>query len=379
MGIAAAAALALGVGLFAARPSRAVAAAPAPKPAGAAPAAKGRVRAPAPSPAPAEAARAPSGDRRLARAEQALEAYLASAQYPPSCRPMAEKPDLVQPHHVSARTLPLAHRGEGASDRGRARVTLRQDRYYAAGDEAVTLGITCALDGAPSTCEVLSATAAPAPDMPPVAGPAPVSFADAGDGSVSAQVLPSALGFAAYHGPIRVTATVRVGGDDGEQGSASFDLEYTPAPPATFTGTFREALAGGSLDLYVGVQVARSGRYVVRARVEDARGRRFAYLSENTVLRLGAEEIRLQLFGKVVTDAEARAPFALRDLEGFLLEENTYPDREVMPGRDGVVYTTRAYDPGVFSPAEWDSETKDRRVHLLEQQLDVAMRTSNPG
>jgi hypothetical protein len=113
--------------------------------------------------------------------------------------------------------------------------------------------------------------------------------------------------------------------------------------------------------------VTRRGRYLVRARVEDADGRRFAYLSDSAVLGVGAEEIRLQLFGKVVTDAGARAPFRLRDIEGFRLDEDTYPDREVMPGRDGVVYTTRVYDTGAFSPADWESEAKDRRVRLLER------------
>jgi hypothetical protein len=360
LGIAAAAALALGVGLWA-RPSRAVAAAPSTR-AEMKPTARRR----APAPPPVATARAVS--RRLPRAEQNLEAYLASARYPPSCRPMAEKPDLAEPHRVPVRTLPLAH--------GRARVTLRQDRYYAAGDETVALGITCAIGGAPAPCDVISATAAPAPDMPPVAGPVAVAFTSADDGSVSAQLQPSAQGFAAYHGPLRVTAVVRVGG---EQGPASFDVEYTPAPPATFTGTFREALDGGSLDLYVGVNVMRGGRYLVRARVDDADGRRLAYLSDGAVLGPGAEEIRLQLFGKVVTDAGGRAPFQLRDLEGFLLEEDTYPDRETMPGRDGVVYTTRAYAPGVLSPADWESEAKERRVQLLEQQLDVAMRSADPG
>jgi hypothetical protein len=286
--------------------------------------------------------------------------------------PLVQKPDLVAPHRVPAHTLPLAHASvpPGA---GRAQVTLRQDRHYASAVESVSLGLTCAFDGAPTACEVLSATAAPPPDMASAAGPATVAFAADGAGGMAAQWQPSEQGFAAYHGPLRATVRLRVGG---EEGSAAFDIDYTPAAPATFTGRFREALVEGSLDVHVGMSVAEAGRYFVRARVEDAAGRVFAFLSDSAVLRPGDEEIVLRLFGAVVTDAAARAPFRLRDLEGFLLQEDRYPDRATIPARDGVVYTTRAYDLALFSPAEWESETKSRRVGLLEQQLEVAARSA---
>jgi hypothetical protein len=250
-------------------------------------------------------------------------------------------------------------------------VKLSQDRYHAAAGETAVLGIACDVDGAPAKCEVLSAKAEAAPDMPPVGEPVDVRFAEVGDGTGAAEArfAPGAHGFAAYHGQIRITATLRVGA---EEGSASFDVEYTPAAPAEFTGTFREALTGGSLELYVGMRVERAGRYVLRARVEDAEGRRFAYLTESVTLDAGAQEAVLRLFGKVVTDAGARAPFRLRDLEGFRLEEDAYPDREAMTGLDGVVFTTRRYDAGDFSAAEWDSAAKTRQVALLTRDVQAA-------
>jgi hypothetical protein len=309
----------------------------------------------------------PTGDRRLVRAEETLAAYLASARYPPSCRPIAERPDLAEPHRVPVRRLPLS----GAA---RAKVTLRQDRYHAAGAEAVALGIACEIDGAPSSCEVLSASAAPPPDMPP-AGPAAVRFDDAGRGAVAARFAPGEQGFAGYQGPLRVTALLRTGG---EQGSASFDLEYTPSPPATFTGAFREALSNGSLDLYVGLSVGRPGRYQVRARIEDADGKRFAYLSDGAVLGAGAQELRLQLFGKVAVDADARPPFRLRDVEGFRFEEDAFPDREALPSLDGVVYTTGRYAEGRLSGDEWESEPKTRRLQMLAREVEAARRR-DPG
>jgi hypothetical protein len=164
-----------------------------------------------------------------------------------------------------------------------------------------------------------------------------------------------------------------------ERGQASFDLDYTPAPPAVFTGAVREALADGSLDLFVGMRVERGGRYIVRARVEDASGRRFAYLSESVVLSVRAHEIRFQVFGKVAVDAGAQAPFRLRDLEGFRLAEDTFPDREALPSLDGVVYTTRTYASGDLSPASWESEARSRRVELLARDVEEARRRAGSG
>src|SRR5207253_1437301 len=152
--------------------------------------------------------------------------------------------------------------------------------------------------------EVLSASAEPAPDMPPAGftGRSEPVFAEAGGGRVAAVFQPSSQGFPGYHGPIRVAVALRVGT---EEGSATFDVAFTPAPPATFTGAFREALAGGSLDLYAGVTVRRSGRYLMRARVDDAGGKRFAYLAFDGTLGAGPQEATFRLFGKVVTDEAA--------------------------------------------------------------------------
>src|SRR5438128_277739 len=63
-------------------------------------------RTPSPPPSPV-ALPLPAPDRRLARAEQTLAAYQLSARYPPSCRPIAERPDLADPRAGSARRLPL--------------------------------------------------------------------------------------------------------------------------------------------------------------------------------------------------------------------------------------------------------------------------------
>jgi hypothetical protein len=166
-----------------------------------------------------------------------------------------------------------------------------------------------------------------------------------------------------------VAVDLRVGE---ERGGAAFDLQYTPAPPAAFTGRVREALQDGSLDLLVEIEVERPGRYVLAARADDARGRSFAYLSFNEELGAGQKEARFRLFGKLIRDEEAETPFTLRDVEGFLLKEDTFPDRELMEAMDGPVHTTQRYRAGDFSEAAWESEEKARHVAELTKDVEEA-------
>lgn len=336
---------------------------------------------PAPSAEPGEAIAANTNpeilrEGRLARAESTLETYLKSAQYPPSSRPMSEQPDLLRPHHVDTAKLPLARPDRKPTD---AKITLHQDRFLLVGDERITLSIACETSAGPARCEVLAASARVPPDMahPSAQSPIPVQFSDqggdgdkmAGDGAFAAQLQPSALGFTDYHGPIRVDLEVRIAA---ESGGASFEFEYTPAPPAKFTGVIREVLENGSLELHVGMQIVRPGRYVIRARVDDAEDRPFAFLTWNEEMGVGAQEAKLRVFGKLVHDEKAKAPFRLRDIEGFLLLEDIYPDREALQALDGVVHTTKRYVDTDFSADAWESEEKTRRTDKLTADVEKA-------
>jgi hypothetical protein len=106
--------------------------------------------------------------------------------------------------------------------------------------------------------------------------------------------------------------------------------------------------------------------------VDDATGKPFAYLSETAVLGAGDQEVHLQVFGKVALDAGAVPPFRVRDLEGFRLREDAFPDREAMPALDGAAYTTRRCRIEDLSPAEWESAANARRLSLLERAAGEA-------
>lgn len=374
-------------GLFFWPPSK-----PPPEPPGAAPTQSaalpfGGTRAPKGSPRTAEEPEEPAAEpeppishqeRRQRRVQKSLETYLEYAKYPPSSRPAREHPDQMRPHFVPPNKLPLARTDGKLTD---AMVTLSQDRFYLVGEERAAFTMACETSEGPAACEVLSSAAQVPPYAPArndgvseVPPPAPVPFNDAGqsgdiaagDGTFTALFAPSAHGFQSYFGPIQIDIELRV---EGETGRASFDIVYTPKAPAIFTGKVREAIEGGSLSLYAEMQVEKPGRYVIAARVDDDTGKSFAYLDFNEEVKKGRQEAKLIVFGKLIRDEQAKPPFRLRDLEGFLLKEDTSPDRELMATLEGVVHSTRSYSVADFSEREWESEEKER--HVKEYQRIV--------
>jgi len=302
--------------------------------------------------------------KRLARAEQTLSGYLESTRYPPESRPIEENPDQVEPHHVPEVSHPLAREDRKLTD---AKVILRQDRHFVVGDEKVTFLVSCMNSAGPASCGVLSSVA----QRHPAGGGAGVNvpFSNSGDGALVAVFQPSTQGFADYFGIVRLSLQLEV---DGETGGASFDIQYTPSPPAVFTGRVREALESGSLNLYVEMEVEKPGQYVLAARADDASGKTFAYLSFNEELGKGRQEAKLQIFGKLVLDAGVQAPFRLHDVEGFLLKENAFPDRELMRMIEGTAHVTKSYASRDFSSSEWESEEKDRHVKEFQKDVDDA-------
>ncbi|WP_407924032.1 hypothetical protein, partial [Corallococcus exiguus] len=324
--------------------------------------------------------------KRLERAKRSLESYVAATRYPPESRPSREHPDqleLAEPE----RTRPLSPKAaeDGTSD---VQLRLKQDKVFVVGDEAVLFTVACEDSRrAARPCEVVSAMAHEADHLADAGGVpgVPVTFVDsgqggdavAGDGMLTGRFQPSKQGFAMFSGTLRVALRVRSGS---LEDSAFFDVLYTSAPPATFSGRVREVLEGGSLDLYLLIQVRKAGRYVVSGRLDDEGGVPFAVLSFNEELQEGSQEVKLNVFGKVIRDDKPTFPLTLRDVEGFLLKEMGDPDRELMVTLRGPVHTTREYTLEQFSDAEWRSPERDRYKTELEKdvmeaqkQLDAAL------
>ncbi|HSP78717.1 MAG TPA: hypothetical protein VLQ93_09325 [Myxococcaceae bacterium] len=340
-------------------------------------------RSPAPSPPssteaavePAEAEREAQRklwEARLERARFTLDSYVQSTRYPYESRPISEHPDQVHPA-APERAQALSREHPEISLR------LKQEKVFVAGEEVVRFFVGCenARSGQALPCEVHSGVAHEAPHLEAATQltSVPLDFNDAGrngdelsgDGTWTASFQPARQGFALFSGTLRVEFRVRT--DGGVEGGAFFDILVTAASPATFTGKVREVVEEGSLQLYLGLQVRKPGRYVVAGRVADEAGVPFAYVSFNEELEAGAREVKLTVFGRLLHDEAPSFPLQLRDVEGFLLLEQGDPDRELLATLSGYVHTTRTYPLEAFSEAEWRSEERQR--HLDEFTRDV--------
>jgi hypothetical protein len=301
--------------------------------------------------------------------EQTYCSYLASTRYPHSSRPIAEQPDQVYPNAPVNEANPM--RLDNGKGDPKVLVQTSQTRVYLAAGESVAFSIRAVdPDGNVLPLVITGATAQAMRfgSQRPLA-PLAVPFADdgqgadpvAGDGAFAATLAPGQTALANFAGTIRTQVKFAVGG---QNGSVNFDVINSPELPAVWTGAPREAVENGSLVFYLKADVRQPGRYVVSGRIDDAKGKPFALANFNDVLKAGPNEIRLTVFGKLLRDQDAAMPLTLRDVDGYLLKENTDPDRALMPRLEGKVLTGKPHPLNGFSDSEWSSEERDR--HLAE-------------
>ncbi len=311
---------------------------------------------------------------RVKHAQDQLDHYLLWARYPPESRPLSDHPDLATPDTASERKQ-LFVKKDG-SKRGDVVVRLSQSTAFVVGDESIRFEVTCEGQGKTFPCAISSAEATAVPP-PPNTPTIPVRFADdgqntdvkAGDDTFTSVFTPSATSLAGKDNRIGIAVWLKYQGDDGQ---AFFQFDYTAAEPARFTGRVTESMVNGSLALDLEMDVKKAGRYVLTARVEDAAGKGFALLEHNASLASGTTNAHMLVFGKLVKDNHAIAPFKVRDLSGFLLKEDVSPDRENLKDTKGVFHTTKAYADGDFSDAEWQSDEKKRTVDEFEKDVKLA-------
>lgn len=315
---------------------------------------------------------------RLQRARAALAAYQIAARYPHESRPIEEHPDQVHPFAPITEDRALRMPGGSATQGVHLRTT--QDRVFASGAEAVRVTVTLVDDnGRTLPLRVLRAVAhevnpaGVADSAPPFTVPVNDSGTNGdaapGDGIYTAVLQPAAQGFGRFAGTVRLEMNLEYAG---QPGFIYFDAVYSPDRAAQWLPGVREVLANGSLDLFLKAQVGQAGRYLVTGRVDDATGKPIALLNFNGEVAAGTVEFRLPLFGKLVRDKQPTFPLVLRDVEGFLLKPDTFPDRVMMPRLVGTVHTTRSYPLASFSDAEWTSEERTRYLTELGQDVVLA-------
>lgn len=316
---------------------------------------------------------------RYAQAEQLYSSYRDSTRYPFDSRPIAEHPDQVRPFAPISEDVKLIN-SKGEVVKG-VRMRTTQERVFLSGTESVKFTIAAIDDnGRALGLLVRSASAQSIPDSrtPIKLIQAQVPFSDDGnagdevarDGVYSARLTPATQGFKTHAGTIRVLAEVA---SESLQGVVQFDVVYTPEVPATWTG-IREAVEAGSLNFYLKADIRQAGRYVVSGRVDDANGVPFALVQFNNDVGIGAREFKLSVFGALILDKNPIFPLRLRDVDGFLLLPDAFPDRLNMARQPGVVHVSADYPKSRFSAAEWTSEERQRYLTEYGNDAETARR-----
>jgi hypothetical protein len=329
----------------------------------------------------------PLPDDRASRRRQLVEnveladhtycSYRTSSQYPVGSRPMADNPDQNRPNDPVASTNPMRLDGDGSE--GRVQLQTSQSRVYMASGESVAFSLR-AVDADGKTLPLVitralaqGITYGGTRQTPQVSIP----FVDDGtgadpvpnDGAFAGVLAPAQTGLASFNGTIRTEVRYNVGG---KSGVVQFDVIYTPELPAVWAGAPREAAEEGSLVFHLPLEVRMPGRYIINGRVDDARGQPVALLTFNDVLGPGPNDVRLTMFGKLLRDQSPPLPLTLRDVDGYLLKENTDPDRALVPRLQGKVLTASTHSPKNFSDAEWQSEERSRYLTEFGKDLREA-------
>jgi hypothetical protein len=303
--------------------------------------------------------------------------YLAGSKYPMDSRPAAQNPDQLHPNQPVTEMNPM--RQEGGGNNTNVFLQTSQSHVYLAAGEAAAFSLR-AVDAQGATVPIVI-TRAVAQGMTYGASrptqQVALSFTDdgggadpvAGDNAWAGILAPGQTGLAGFHGTIRTEVRYTAGG---RQGFALFDVIYTPVLPAAWTGQVREAVENGSLSFHLGLDVRQPGRYIVTGRVDDAQGKPFAVLTFNEVLGVGVREVKLTVFGKLLTDERPALPLRLRDVDGYLLRENVDPDRLLVPRLEGRVFASRTRTLEGVSDAPWQSEERARYLNEYAKDRQAA-------
>jgi hypothetical protein len=311
---------------------------------------------------------------RYERAEQTYAHYRDATRYPHESRPLLEHPDQVHPFATISEDAKL--RGANGEPVKGMRLRTTQERVFASAADTVKLTVQAVDDQGAALPLAISSTSAQSVAESKVLAQSirtNISFADdgqgadsaAGDNTYSTRLSPREQGFGSYAGTVRVLVQFVA---NGQQGVAHFDVVYNPEVPATWVGV-RETVESGSLNFYFKVQVNQAGRYVTSARVDDANGKPFALIQFNNEVAAGLQEFKMQVFGALIQDKQPAFPLRVRDVEGFLLLADRFPDRSLMSRQAGVVHTSSRYNLDRFSSAEWTSEERER--YLAEYARDA--------
>lgn len=307
-------------------------------------------------------------EQQVVMADQTLCQYQYQTRYPNSSRPVSEHPDQVYPNQPVLERHAMRKAGGGTDST--IQMQSSQNRVYLAQNESaefVLAAVSQSGQKLPLEAEKVISKGLVFGNTRPVADVVPEMQNT--DGMLRIRLAPQQTGLATFHGTIRTELNYRV---NGQAGRIFWDVIYSPQLPAQWAGTPADSLHEGALQFALKLNVSMPGRYVITARVDDARGTPLALLSFNDVLGQGLNTVSMPLAGNLIRDLSPVFPLRLRDIEGYLLKEDADPDRLLLPRLDGERLQTRSYALKAFSDQEWQSEERTRYLTEFRKDLMLA-------
>jgi hypothetical protein len=193
----------------------------------------------------------------------------------------------------------------------------------------------------------------------------------AGDRIYSGSLDPSKL--KGLDGEVTLTAVFTVAGESGEY-AVPLDWNVIAKPHATITGPKGDALVeGGSLDVYVGVNVNEPGQYHFQAVIADQKGANLGWAEGRPTLDRGAQTVTLNYYGLLFQEKKLDGPYIVNLVSGTHIHGARMDQTAAVPEWTGA-YTTKPYKAAQFTSEQ--SQDPERKSRIAQMQDDVAR---NPG
>ncbi len=174
---------------------------------------------------------------------------------------------------------------------------------------------------------------------------------------------------------------------NGKTFDVAMPFSASPNPPAVFTGQYREDLADGSLEIGVGVNIQKEGKYIFEANLYDDSGKPLHWVFVDKYMEKGVQFVNLKFFGLIFHDQDFDSgklvlrnlrghrmplPYDPRKLDAMLasgvpIPTNNEPFQEWMTPVDAPYKTTRSFNVSEFSRKEYEGQDKEQRLTHVRQ------------
>ncbi|MBU1218344.1 hypothetical protein KKF34_19715 [Myxococcota bacterium] len=146
-------------------------------------------------------------------------------------------------------------------------------------------------------------------------------------------------------------------------------VHYTKFSPAVFNGKIRDEVIDGSLKITVGLNVEKTGKYILTALLYDSSGKiTVAYSNISVQLTSGETEATFPFYGMLFRDLGVAGPYKLKRLSGYLSGASTYGKGALLRDWNGN-YSTQPYKIEEFSDEAYSDPDMQGTISAYEKQI----------